>query len=98
VNQFQWNNDALVEVVGEKGTLRFQAAEQRLSVYKNEKWHASEYHCERDDYFVSQAHNFLDAVEGKATVRCTVSEAAETVRTVAAAMQSWRERREVRVR
>ncbi len=98
LNQFQWNNDALIELAGEKGTLRYRAAEQALSLYRDEQWHTTQYHSERDDYYVNQAHNFLDAVEGKAAVRCTVAEAAETVRSVAAACQSWEEGREVRVR
>lgn len=98
LNQFQWNNDGLIELAGEGGTLRYRAAEQTVSLYRDEQWQTTQYRCERDDYYVSQAHNFLDAVEGKDTVRCTVAEAAETVRSVAAACQSWEEGREVTVR
>ncbi len=98
LNQFQWNNDGLIEVAGETGTLRYQAAAQTLSLYKDEQWSFKQYHCERDEFYVSQANNFLDAVEGKAEVRCSVAEGAETVRSLVAARQSWKEGREVKVR
>lgn len=98
LNQFQWNNDGLIELAGEAGTVRFVAAQMRLSLYTDGEWRDTEYHCERDDYYIWQAHNFLDAIEGKGSVLCTVRQALETVRTVVAAQRSWDEGREVVVR
>jgi len=97
-NQFQWNNDGLFELAGEDGTLRYEASTQQLSLYKDGEWQVQHYDCARDDYFVAQAHNFLDAVEGKAAVACTVDEAVETVYSLVAARESWDKGREVKVR
>jgi len=98
LNQFQWNNDAFLELAGEEGTLRYSAADQSLALYRDGEWQVTRYETERDDYYVSQAENFLDATEGRAQVRCTVAEGAETVRTVIAARQSWEQGCEVKVR
>ncbi len=98
LNQFQWNNEVFIELAGEQGTVRFTAADQTLALYRGGDWHVKQYQTERDDYYVSQAHNFLDAVDGAAQVRCTVQEAAETVRTMVAARRSWESGCEVRVR
>ena len=46
------------------------------------------YEEERDEMFVAQAHNFLDAIEGKCRIACTLEEAEQTLRVCVAALES----------
>ncbi|MDH7568632.1 MAG: Gfo/Idh/MocA family oxidoreductase [Armatimonadota bacterium] len=99
LNQFQKNNDIQLDFAGETGTLRYDFRRAQLGLCRGEEWLWSEpYRAQRDDYFQAQAGRFLDAVEGKGPFPCSVAEGAETVRTIAAALVSWREGRVVRVR
>ncbi len=92
LNQFQTNNDARYEFAGTEGTLRREAPSWVLGVCRKEKWTWSEPESyERDDFFVFQAEAFLDAVDGKAAPVCTLAEAADTLKTILAALQSSRE-------
>ena len=52
---------------------------------------------ERDDLFVRQANAFLDALEGRAPVLCSLDEAAHTLRVNLAALRSGTDRRPVAI-
>ena len=89
LNQFQANNDARYDFAGTEGTLRSESPSWVQGVCRNEQWTWSEPQTfERDDFFVYQAEAFLNAVEGKAPPACTLTEAADTLRTILAALQS----------
>ena len=67
-----------------------------LGVCKDEQWTWSEPQSyERDDFFVFQARAFLDALAGEAPPACTLSEAADTLRTILAALRSAAEGRRI---
>jgi len=46
---------------------------------------------ERDDMFMSQDARFLDAVDGKGEVLCTLDEGIQTLKTTLASHESWRD-------
>ncbi len=98
LNQFQTNNDGRTEFAGTAGTLRVETPDWRLGVCKDEQWTWSGPRTfERDDFFVAQAQAFLEAVEGRAAPACTLSEAADTLRTTLAALQSAEQGRRIAV-
>ena len=98
LNQFQLNNDGWMEFAGEVGTLRYEMAGARCGLYKDGEWTWESHPFERDDTFVSEAKNFLAAVEGREAVTCTLEEGYETLRTILAAHESVRSGREIKVR
>lgn len=99
LNQFQKNNDVQIDFAGETGTLRWDMRSARLGLCRFEEWVWTDpYPSERDSFFINQANFFLDAVEGKGTFPCSIAEGAETVRTICAALQSWRDGTVVTVR
>jgi predicted dehydrogenase len=82
LNQHQAPNESTITVVCTRGTVRFE--------YHNTRWRwltepggdwADEAAgpLERDAIFVRQANAFLDAVEGKASVLCSLAEAQQTL-------------------
>ncbi len=59
---------------------------------KNGQWREEgRQDLERDDLYVFQANRFLDAIEGKAAVTCTLAEAAQTLGVNLAALRSCRQ-------
>ncbi len=92
LNQFQTNNDARYEFAGTEGTLRLELPSWQMGVCKDEQWTWTEPRTfERDDFFMAQAEAFLDAMAGKHPVACTIGEAADTLRTILAALKSAEE-------
>jgi predicted dehydrogenase len=82
LNQHQAPNESTITVVCTRGTVRFE--------YHNTRWRwVTEPGCdwtdepagplERDAIFFRQANAFLDAVEGKAAVLCSLAEARQTL-------------------
>lgn len=99
LNQFQKNNDCLVDFAGETGTLRLDLRARRLGLNRGEEWHWSgAYPGERDAAFTRQANLFLDAATGKGSFPCSIAEGAETVRTITAALESCRTGRVIQAR
>jgi len=96
LNQFQTNNTGFYEFAGTEGTLRFESPPGRLGVCKDEQWTWSDPQTfERDDFFVLQAEAFLKNVEQRTTPVCTLADAADTLRTILAALQSAEQGRRV---
>jgi len=90
LNQYQAPNEGVLQIVCERGTARFLAHESRwLSMTgAGDDWtEEMKVEYERDDHFVCQANRFLDAVDGKEPVRCTLEEAAQTLRVNLAALR-----------
>lgn len=98
LNQHQPNNETTITVVCERGTVRFEGHQNRWrwTTRPEEAWHDEEFPpLERDDIFIRQADAFLDAVEGRGPVACTLEEGLRTLRVNlailnAADMQQWR--------
>ena len=93
LNQFQAPNELTIQVHCERGSLKVELHEQRWGIFRRAAA-AWEYHpapiAERDDLFVAQATAFLDGLEGKPTLLCTVDEAIQTLKFNLAALESAR--------
>lgn len=82
-NQHQFPNETVYTLCCERATVRAELTTNRLFVMNEPtgRWdRQSGPALERDDLFVSQAHAFLDAVEGRDSFACTVPEAIHTLR------------------
>ena len=91
LNQHQAPNENSITVVCERGTVRFEGHECRWQwlTTPGEAWHDEPHEpLERDSLFVAQANQFLDAVEGKRPVACTLDEGLQTLRVNLAALAS----------
>ncbi len=96
LNQHQAPNELTITVICERGTVRFEVHQNRWRwmTQPGGEW-ADEpgVPMERDTWFTAQAHAFLDAVEGKAPVLCTIDEAAATLRVNLAILAAAEQRR-----
>ena len=101
LNQFQAPNELTLQLHCERGSLKVELHEQRWGVFRRGAA-AWEYHAapvkDRDDLFVAQAMAFLDGLEGKPTLLCTVDEAIQTLKFNLAALESARTGQTVIVR
>ena len=91
LNQHQAPNETVVQVACERGTVRCAVHAQRLEwmTAPQTDWQRREFGPrERDDAFKAQALMFLDAIEGKAAVACTLEEGWQTLRVNLAALSS----------
>jgi predicted dehydrogenase len=91
LNQHQAPNEMTITVVGTAGTARceFHRYRWRWIERPDEPWHdESIAPLERDTLFISQADIFLDAVEGRAGVLCSLDEGIQTLRVNLAALAS----------
>lgn len=91
LNQFQAPNETTFLIHGELGSVKIEVHERRWGVLmhgeKEWTWHFTPI-MERDDLFISQAHAFIDGMEGKPTPLCTFEEAVQTLRFNEAALLS----------
>jgi len=91
LNQHQAPNELTVTVNCEKGTLRFEGHKQRWrSIEKPDtpwKDHA-DFSFERDTLFERLADSFLDAIEGKGPVLCSLSEGVSSMNVNLAILRS----------
>ena len=91
LNQYQPNNENTITVVLERGTVRieFHAGRWLSMIEPDTPWKEEmTFSGERDTLFVNQANNFLDAVEGKCSVDCTLEEGIHTLRVMLAILES----------
>ena len=91
LNMYQAPNELTFTLVCSRGTVRFELHKQRwrwLSELDG-PWHDESFDIrDRDDWFTVQENAFLDALEGKATNLCTLTEAVHAVRVNLAAFAS----------
>jgi predicted dehydrogenase len=91
LNQHQAPNEVTITVVCERATVRFEAHENRwrwLST-PGESWQEERFPpLERDTLFIEQAGFFLDAIEGKRQVTCSLDEGEAALRANLAALSS----------
>jgi predicted dehydrogenase len=91
LNQYQAPSETSITVVGERGTARFDLHESRWRWLTEPNGQWSEQRQEdggRDAPFIVQANAFLDAVEGKGPISCTLEEGLQTLRVNLAALAS----------
>lgn len=94
LNQHQAPNEIFMQVVCERGTVRCELHGQRLKwmTAPQTDWQERSFGPrERDDPFKAQAAMFLDAIEGKVPVSCTLEEGRQTLRVNLAALASARD-------
>ena len=93
MNQFQAPNEATIQIHCEDGSLKIEIHEQRWAIFPRgaEKW---DYHPapvgERDDLFLAQANAFLDSIDGKPNLLCTIDEGIQSLKFNLAALESVR--------
>lgn len=91
LNQHQAPNEVTITVVCERGTVRFEAHENRWRWLQapGEAWQEERFPpLERDTLFIQQAAYFLDSLEGKRPVTCSLDEAEATLRANLATLAS----------
>ena len=79
-NLWQRPSETAVVVVGTKGSLRYSAERSAVGLCSeiNGPWQERHIQSERDDYYIAEASNFLNAIEGKEKLRCSMEEAYHT--------------------
>lgn len=101
LNQHQAPNESALSVHGTLGSARWEPHRRRwLSMTRDESaWQVHAYEQpERDTLFVAQAEAFLDAAAGRTAIRCSLSEARQTLAASLAMLESARRRAWVEVR
>lgn len=82
-NQHQAPNESFYIVACERATACVEYHNHRWMWQEkpDENWHVEKLPpMQRDDIFIAQANMFLDAVEGKGPVRCTLAEGMQTLK------------------
>jgi predicted dehydrogenase len=91
LNQFQAANETVILLHGELGSVRIEGHQRRwghlLRGETDWNWHETPA-VERDDWFIRQAHAFLDGMEGQANALATFEEAVQTLKFNHAALHS----------
>lgn len=104
LNQHQAPNESTITVVCDRGTVRCELHNNRWLWMERagDPWHEEPFGpSERDTAFISQAHAFLDAVEGLAPPPCPLADGIQTLNVNLAILASleqraWRVVRQVR--
>ncbi len=98
LNQFQSISETRLDFHALRGSVRVELHAQRWGSCALGAdawtWHSCPV-ADRDQLFVSQAHAFLDACEGRPNALCTLEEGIQTLRFNLAALKSWRDQRPV---
>ncbi|HHV62657.1 MAG TPA: Gfo/Idh/MocA family oxidoreductase [Firmicutes bacterium] len=94
-NQFQQPNLVEIELIGNQGNLRYTVdGEMHTITFCNSdanKWEEmGRYRVTRDDPFIAQAHDFLNAIEGTGTLPTSIEEGKKTLAVALAAKASQR--------
>ena len=106
INQFQKPNVCTLEFMGTRGNLRVMDGEGRTEFADDDsgRWQNESFLDEAMDpqeihesLFARQAHEFMDIVDGKPGVLCSLAEAREGLRICLAARESYRTRQIVEV-
>lgn len=95
LNQHQAPNEMTITVVGTAGTVRceFHRHRWRWIERPDEPWHDEPIApLERDTLFIAQANAFLDAMEGRSGVLCSLDDGIQTLRVNLAALASLERR------
>lgn len=83
LNQYQAPTESIITVICESGMARFELQRHAwcCMMQPDDAWedHPVQYET-RDDWFVAQAKTWLDTLAGRSAPRCTLAEAAQTLR------------------
>ncbi len=93
MNQHQAPTETTFTVICTHGTVRMEQHANRWMSMKTPDgaWQIETLPpMQRDDWFTAQAKAFLDAIERKRKVPCTLAEAFQTLKATLAAMASWK--------
>lgn len=88
---FQQDSAMRVQVIGEKTTIQLREESDSLEIFDSalNTWRRGKAtKLDRDSVFMYQAQHFLDCIRGEGKPRCNLEEAAQTLRTMLAALQS----------
>lgn len=91
LNQHQAPNETTITVICERGTVRWESHAHRWCwlATPGEPWHDEPLPpLERDTLFIAQANSFLDAVEGRGPLPCSLDEGLQTLSVNLAALAS----------
>jgi predicted dehydrogenase len=91
LNQHQAPNEVTMTVICESGTVRWETHSQRWRwmMHPDENWHDEPHEPQpRDAAFVTQANRFLDAVEGRTSLLCSLHDGMQTLRVNLATLAS----------
>lgn len=91
LNQHQAPNESTITVICERGTVRWESHNQRWQwmIRPDEPWQNEPFEPQpRDAVFITQAHRFLDSVEGGTKPLCSLDEGLQTLRVNLAALES----------
>lgn len=91
LNQYQAPNEITITVVCDQGAARFESHRQRWRwmLRPEDPWQDEILTLpERDSLYLSQAHQFLDVVEGKAEPLCSLDAGIQTLKVNLAALAS----------
>jgi predicted dehydrogenase len=95
LNQHQAPNESVISVMCDRGTVRCEIHNNRwLWMDKPaSEWHEEPFGpTERDAAFVAQANAFLDSIEGRTPVLCSLAEGIQTLRVNLAILESVEQR------
>jgi predicted dehydrogenase len=91
MNQHQAPNETRFTVVCDAGTIRFEPNENRLlwMTKPGADWEVSSIEpMERDAWYIGQANAFLDAIERRSSVLCSLEEGVHTLRAIVGGLHS----------
>lgn len=91
LNQHQAPNEVTISVICDRGVARcaFHESRWRWMTTPGEHWHDEPIApLERDMIFITQAHDFLDAIEGRRAFACSLEDGLRTLRVNLAALDS----------
>jgi predicted dehydrogenase len=101
LNQHQAANENTLSVIGDRGIARceFHHNRWRWQSLPGEDWHDESIGpLERDALFTLQANRFLDAVQGKGAMPCSLTEGVQTLKVNMGALRSLREQSWARIK
>ncbi len=80
MNLWQMPSEVAIVLVGTKGSLRYCGESESVGLCSeiNGPWSQTRIRAERDDNYIAEASNFLNVIEGKEKVRCSIEEAYHT--------------------
>lgn len=98
-NQFQKPNEDFIELVGSTGNLRYERLTGCLTwnMSDSAEWQHTEIDGDWNEILRSQAHEFLDAIEGKGSVKTSLEEGLHHLKVVLAARLSQEKRSVIEV-
>ena len=95
-NQAQKPNEFHIEVHCQKKSLRIDLSGKGLAIFENGQWeYQATPYADHDVLFTEQANAFLNAVEGRGELPCTLAEGIQTLRFNLACLESAKNGRKV---